>query len=297
MSAEIFETYTSKPSALKFMCRALMASPGLGADGSTPSIAMRWGGLRIEEAQVSAFNAATGLGKAGEVSILYPHVVGFRLQMALLTHRAFPLPIWGALQIRNQLSQLEPLRVGESFDLEARIASHRTTEKGIEIDLSSRLMQGSTCRWQSLVTYYYRGRFGGAQTQNHIAAVPDLAGADTVGRLVMPRDGRWQFQRLTGDYNGIHSINLYARMHGFRTAILHPQRSAGLCLSQLRSVTTPQQTLALWIKGPVAYGAVVTLRARDDGRATLFGLTTEGETRPALVGRWTEGAEAFGKAE
>lgn len=94
MPKPIIESYNSAPSALNFMSRAFKPSPGLSEDGYFPRIVMRWTGLRIEPSQLQAFRQATGVPEQDGVPAVYPHVFGFRLQMGLLTHRAYPLSIW-----------------------------------------------------------------------------------------------------------------------------------------------------------------------------------------------------------
>jgi hypothetical protein len=44
----------------------------------------------------------TGLPPDGYLPTIYPHAFGFRLQMVILIHPAFPIPIWSALQIRTR---------------------------------------------------------------------------------------------------------------------------------------------------------------------------------------------------
>ena len=83
------------------MARAALPSRRLAAGGDLPQIVARWIGFRIHPGRLAAFHDATASRQDDGISILYPHVLGFRLQMVLLTHPAFPLPIWNALQIRN----------------------------------------------------------------------------------------------------------------------------------------------------------------------------------------------------
>lgn len=276
------------------MVRALLPSPGLPPDGSFPRLALHWSGLRIDAAHLAAFRAAVGVGDgaADQVGVLYPHVLGFRLQMALLTQRAFPLPIWNALQVRNHLVRHRCLESGQKFDLQTRVAAHRRVPKGLEVDLESRLTHGSELFWQSLVSYFYRGRFGAAEDVTPAPAQPDLGGAVARYRFPMPGGGGWGFGGLTGDYNGIHCWPWYARRFGFRSAFAHPQRVAGLCLARLRGPQSEAQTLDLWIKGPVFYGARVTLSARVHDDVLAFGLALEDDLRHALVGSWRSGVPA-----
>ncbi len=288
MEAEFVEHHERPPSAPAFMARAFLPRPK-PRSADFPRLVERWRGVRIDRAHVEAFSEATGLGVGREVPVLYPHVFGFRLQMALLTHRAFPLPVWGALQIRARLVRHRRFGPGESLDLETRVGERRLVDKGVEVDLLSRLVEGSECVWESEVTYFYRGRFGAAQPPSPRASSPDLSAATVVDRFRMPRGGGWGFGALTGDYNGIHTWGWYARRFGFRAAFPHPQRVAGLCQARLPELHDEAQTLDLWIKGPVFYGAEVSLRALQDERGLQFGLALDDDSRAALVGRWRGG--------
>jgi hypothetical protein len=287
-SARTVDHHRAAPSALRFMTRALTPSRGLPADGTFPAIPQVWTGMRMEARHLEVFREATGLQDGGGASVLYPHVLGFRLQMALLTHRAFPLSIWNALQVRNQLVLHRPLASGALFDLETRVDSHRLVEKGVEVDIGSRLCQGSECIWEGTVTYFYRGRFGHAPVEPSVSNSPDLARALEVNRFEMPRRGGLRFARLTGDYNGIHYWRWYARRLGFAASFLHPQRTAGICMSHLEGPRSESQRLDLWIKGPVFYGGGVTLRAEQNESGVCFGLLVAGDPRFAIRGHWRE---------
>lgn len=288
---QILERHQRAPSAFAFMARAFLPSPGLAPVGVVPHIVQRWEGLRIEAGHLAAFRRASGLAEEDCVSVLYPHVFGFRLQMALLTHRAHPLPIWNALQIRNRLTRHRHFHAGERLDLETRTGAHRIVDKGIEIDLHSQLMRGSECCWESEVTYFYRGRYG-SPSGDVPAEAPKLAQAPVIERFSMPHGGGWHFGSLTGDYNGIHWANWYAQRLGFRAAFPHPQRVAGMCMARLRGPQSEAQTLRLWIKGPLFYSATVALNAAAIHQGVEFGLSLHGDQRVALSGQWQTGDAA-----
>lgn len=287
----ILEHYVRPPSALRFMSRAIRPAHGLPKDGSFPRIAAHWAGWRVDPAELRAFRQATGLAERHGVPILYPHVCGFRLQMALLTHRAYPLPIWTALQIRNRLVRHKLFGPGETFDMETSIGEHRLVDKGIEVDLLSRLTRGSDCYWESRITYFYRGRFGVPGSAAAAAPSPDLADASMVDRFIMPKGGGWHFGKLTGDYNGIHNWPWYAQRLGFPTAFPHPQRVAGMCLARLKGPDTDVQSLDLWAKGPVFYATNVLLNAAQGNDGLRFGLSLEGDQRAAIIGHWRIGSD------
>lgn len=87
MPPQIVERYPRAPSALRFMARAIRPAQRLPDDGGFPAIALQWSGFYVDPAQMRVFREATGLMDGTHAAVLLPHVFGFRLQMALLTHR------------------------------------------------------------------------------------------------------------------------------------------------------------------------------------------------------------------
>jgi acyl dehydratase len=105
----------------------------------------------------------------------------------------------------------------------------------------------------------------------------------------MADDDHVRFGRFTGDYNGIHLWDWYARRMGFRRALYHPPRVLGQCLARLPDLAgtnDPEapRRLDAWIKGPVPHGAKVRLHAATSSMATTFALFADNE-RPSIVGR------------
>jgi acyl dehydratase len=275
--------YSAAPLAPAFMARAILAPRRPGLKAGLPSLEAIWRNHRVDGAQLDAFLALTGLEGHPLWPLLYPHVAGFRLPMSLLTDFSFPFPIWGALQVRNRIVLHEPFKRGETLELSARVADARVLDKGAEIDVACAARRGGTLVWESVNSFYYRGRFGAPQAASPLAAAPTVDGAP-VAEWTPPPGSRVHFGRLTGDYNGIHLSDWYARLFGFRGAFHHPQRVLGQCLARLprRSRAQPV-TLDAWLKGPVYYGPKVMLRASADGSA--FALFVQGDERPAILGR------------
>ena len=278
--------FDRRPSPLAYMLRALRPSPGLSGAGGFPPIRAIWRGMRVEQREFDIFLRLTGLTSDDTVPMLYPHVVGFPLLMAILTCPAFPLPIWRALQIRNHVLQHRPISGGEVLDMESRVAGQRILEKGAEVDLHTAASSPSGLLWESLNTFYFRGRFGNAEPVSPLAPAPAF-GASSITRWQTLSGVGWQFGRLTGDYNGIHLRNGYARLFGFPRAFHHPQLVLGQCLAHLPDPDPGRpQRLDAWLKGPVFYDCGVALHASREADRTVFGLIPEGQDRPAILGRW-----------
>ena len=274
------------------MLRALSPSPGLRAAEGVPAIRATWRRHEVDRARLAEFLRLTGLRAGRGLPILYPHVFGFPLLMVILTHRAFPLPIWGALQIRNHLRQHRPIAEDAVLDFETRVAGHRILDKGAEIDLQTRVRCREELAWESRNTFYYRGRFGDAGPPSPLAPAPAAPGP-VAARWRTASGVGWRFGRLTGDYNGIHWSRRYARLLGFRGAFHHPQLVLGQAMARLATPgADPVQRLDAWLKGPVYYDSNVSLHATAGQDDLTFAVVPDGEERPAILGRWRSGAQA-----
>ena len=294
MSVPAVGEFTQRPSTLAYMLRALHRSRGLKPGEGFPPLRARWRQMRIDQGQLDDFLRLTGLRPGDGVPLLYFQAATFPLQMALVTHGAFPLPIWSALQIRNHLLQHRPISVDAAFDLQTRVAGQRILEKGAEADLHTTVHAGDTLLWESLTTFYYRGRYGEPGAASPLAPAPK-AGDAVVARWHAAAGAGRRFARLTGDYNGIHLFPWYARLFGFRRAFHHPQLILGQCMARLPAPEAPGALrLDAWLKGPVYYDSDLALRATAAGGCSTFALTAEGEDRPAVLGRWSVCAAGSG---
>lgn len=282
------------------MLRAMLPSPGLPEGGAFPQIVEQWRAIRIDRRHLRSFVETTGLpaGKgisllhapaAAAASILYPHVFGFPLQMALLTHRAAPLPVWGVLQVRNHFLLHRRYSEHELLELVTRVAGQRVLPKGVEVDLYSILSARNECVWEGLTTFYYRGRYGPGQAASPLAK-PRSGTWPEVDRWRMPPYGSWRFAGLTGDYNGIHWWNWWARRMGFKAAFYQSQRAVGHSLVRLTVPASGRQRLDVWLKGPVYHHSVVRLEGSAGPNKRWFALSMEGSMRPSIVGRWSAAA-------
>jgi len=248
--------------------------------------AARWHGHRVDPETLADFLVVTGLPGGPYLPLLYPHVFGFRLAMVILTRPTSPFPIWNVLQTRNHLLQHRPIAVTDPLDFETRVSATRHLDRGAELDLHTAVRAGGALAWESLVTFYFRGRAGAPGPASPLAAAPAADGHEVAAWSM--RDGQhWQFGAFTGDYNGIHMWNWYARRFGFPRALYHPARVLGECLTRLPALDPHQpRRLDVWLRGPVGHGARVRLHAHSAAGATRFALYAA-DPRPSLVGRWS----------
>lgn len=262
------------------MTRALLARDRWGRGARFPELALRWEGFTVDT-------------RGDPAAIVYPHLFGFRLAMAMLTQPSWPLPPWRTMQVRNRLILHRAAQPVLSGALTSSVGGWRVLDKGVEVDLHARLTDRDGCAWESIVTCYSRGRFGEGESRGAELGAPRVspqvaADAGTERRWITDGTRRWRYASWTGDYNGLHQWDWYARRLGFEGASAHPQRIAILCLHHVGHPVGGAQQLDLWLKWPVRYGAAVVLRERAhaDGKAVDFSLMAEADSRPAMVGCW-----------
>jgi acyl dehydratase len=287
MNEAVSLDFDRRPSAIPYMLRGMM--PVTRRQDLAPRIGAAWHRHRADPGELAEFSRIAGLPSGvAELPLLYPHTFGFRLAMAILTHPRFPVPIWGVLQTRNHLVQHRPIAVDEPLDFQAVVMHGRAVPKGAEFDLRTTVEVAGTLVWESVVTFFTRGRFGEPEPASPLTRAPSEVGPPAA-EWTMRNADHWKFGRFTGDYNGIHLWDWYARRLGFRRALYHPARVLGECLARLpRPAPTehPRGRLRLdaWLKGPVPHGANVRLHAATTSTTSTFALFA-GDERPSIVGR------------
>ena len=92
---------------------------------------------------------------------LFPHLLGFPLQMTLLTDPASPFPAMGLVHVANRVEVLRGIPLGAPLDVEVEMAPVRPHRKGRTVDLVARVSLDGDVVWRSVSTYLRRG--GGSE--------------------------------------------------------------------------------------------------------------------------------------
>ena len=269
------------------MLEAMLPKPSPSRD-VPDGLVVEWTRYRPRRPDIDDFLRLCGLPESpGRLPPLFLHAISFRVQMALLTRRAFPLRIWRVLQVRNRLVDLEPTGTDSTLDFRCRVHAMRRVGRGIEVDLETRVeSEGGRAVARSINTFYVRSAPGEG---DDVVRVPDppavIEEASVAWRA--PRGGGIAFGRLTGDYNGIHLSDRYARLFGFRRAFLHPLRVVGQAIAHLPGERQDGAcTTDIWMRGPVFRDAEVKMRiGRDAAGSRILGVHCEPDPRPAIVVR------------
>ncbi|NUM88982.1 MAG: hypothetical protein HUU37_07245 [Bdellovibrionales bacterium] len=261
------------PSVLAFMARALVPKWGRR---SVPRMELIRRGYVLGDCR--ELFALCGLPASDELPRWFPLVLGFRLVMRAVTDPAFPEPIWSALQVRNSIRQRAPVRAGMPGEYRLTVGEARSLGQGLEVDFVLRFLHEGEEIWGANVTFYWRKSTvrGLATGERILVPAPGISGRAV--EVVFPRGGGVRYGGISGDYNGIHLTDTWARLFGFPSAFLHPHRLLGVMQERIGS--GPGE-LRVWFRGPVPYGARAELHL--GGSAGFLHLEP---SRPAIVAEW-----------
>ncbi|MBE1513806.1 MaoC/PaaZ C-terminal domain-containing protein [Nesterenkonia halotolerans] len=169
------------------------------------------------------------------------HIIGFPVQMALMSREDFPLPLMGLVHLANRVEHLRPIRLAQPVQVLVSAENLRAHRRGTQVDIRVLVLEDSAdpenldesaVLWRGVSTYLSRGIELGEQTP------PDAA--ETVRKEFIPpvKTASWRlgagagrsYAAVSGDYNPIHVSNLAAKALGMPSAILHGMYSAGRML-------------------------------------------------------------------
>ena len=248
---------TAPPSMAQLFAKAALTARGRGGD--LPDTRLARTGVRVEVADLAAYDRVCRFPLADTLPATYPHVLTFPLQLALMSDRSFPLALPGFVHVRNRIDVLRPVRADEPLDLEVwaeRFATHRS---GATVDLRATVSAGGTEVWRSRSTYLSRGATApeGAPTSDLDLAVGAVERPAATWRV--PGDAGRQYARVSGDVNPIHLSGLTAKAFGFKRAIAHGMWVEARALAALSGRLPDAMTVDVVFRKPLFLPSTVTL--------------------------------------
>ena len=245
------------PSLPALFARAAVTARGRGGD--LPDTRLARTGVRVEAADLAAYDRVCRFPLADTLPPTYPHVLTFPLQMALMSDRSFPLALPGFVHVRNRIDVVRPIRADEPLDLELwaeRFATHRS---GATVDLCASVSAGGNEVWRSRSTYLSRGAKApdGAPKSDLDLAVGDLPRPVATWRV--PDDAGRRYAGVSGDVNPIHLSGLTAKAFGFKRAIAHGMWVEARALAALSGRLPEAMAVDVVFKKPLFLPSTVTL--------------------------------------
>lgn len=254
-------------------------------DAVLPDVRVVRTGITIDPDNLVAFVRAIGFSLTDRLPLPYPHLLGFPLQMVVMSGDGFPLPLVGSVHIANTIRVDRPLFLGDSLEIAVwaeRLSPHR---KGRQVDLVTEVRTRGEVAWRGVSTYLARG-------EEHPDAVdpqpPELEVLEQVRSgpvWRVPEGTGRRFAAIGGDWNPIHLHALTARAFGFPTAIAHGMYSYSRVVASLEPrLPEVGLTSRIWFRKPVRLPSTMRLRtAFEPRRAVSILESVKGDLDHAVI--------------
>lgn len=160
---------------------AKAALPGKGGGSSLPDTRLRLEGHQVDRLDLLEYQRICGFNNSDVLPHTYPHVVGFPLQMQLMSGKGFPLPLMGLVHVENVITVHREVRFDEAMDITVSADNLRAHPKGKVVDLVTEVDVAGERVWEGRSTYLARGKGDaeadrGAQPRRSPRARPPRSG-------------------------------------------------------------------------------------------------------------------------
>jgi acyl dehydratase len=252
--------------------------------GDLPAEVLDRAGVQVDVGHLAAYARVCGYRLDDPLPATYPHLLGFPLQLRLLTGPGFPLAAMGLVHVRNVVSQTRALRVGEELGVRVHAERLRPHPKGAQVDLVTEVGAGGEQVWSGRSTYLARGaEAAGSPGDDGRPEVPDLPGA-AYARWRVPADAGRRYAAVSGDVNPIHLNAIAARAFGFPRAIAHGMWAAARALAALEGRHGDAVSYDVAFGRPLLLPSSAELRTRRVPDGWDLALTGSGGDRRHLTG-------------
>ncbi len=231
--------------------------------------------VTVDPEHLARYGRVCGFGVRDELPITYPHVLGFGLQIQLMTGPGFPFPLPGLVHVANRIRQHRPLRASEPLSLHVALAELRPHERGRQFDVVTAVSVDGEEVWVDVSTYLRRE--GAAAKESSPRAEPPAPTA----RWRLPGDLGRRYADASGDRNPIHLHPWTAKAFGFPRAIAHGMWSKARCVAAFEGRLPDAYEVDVRFKAPVLLPGHVDFSSSPTGDGWRFALWSD---RPHLEG-------------
>lgn len=266
-------TVSSVPALGPIYAKAALPGRAAGSSpGELPDRRIRLAGHSVDRLDLLEYERICGFNNSDVLPHTYPHVVGFPLQMQLMSAKGFPLPLMGLVHVENVITVHREVRFDEELDITVSAENLRRHPKGKVVDLVTEVDIAGEQVWEGRSTYLARGR-GDAEADRG-EQPPAIPTGHPAAKWSLPGDLGRTYGLASGDINPIHMSGVTAKAMGFPRAIAHGMWTYARVLAAVGPVTSGPCTSHVWFKKPVLLPGkvdfVIDKGGRDEG--TVAGL-------------------------
>jgi acyl dehydratase len=238
--------------------------------------------IEIDPDHLAAYNRVCGFRLRDELPPTYPHMLGFPLQIALMTETHFPFAVLGLVHVRNRIEQLRPIKRDETLNLHVHASGLRQHPRGRQFDLVTEATVGSEQVWKSRSTYLHREGGGSGGDKKKRESPVDVPEPSAIWEL--PGDTGRRYASVSGDRNPIHLHPITARLFGMPKPIAHGMWTKARALAALEGALPDAYRVDVTFKLPIFLPAKVAFSSRIDAGRRLFAVRAAKDGKPHLDG-------------
>lgn len=223
--------------------------------GELPSRRVVREGVTVDRAHLADYARVCGFDLSDRLPLPYPHLLGFGMQLELMTSKGFGYPLLGLVHLANSFTRSRELDAGEELTLTVRAGEPGEHPRGRTFVVTTEAAAGGEVVWTGRSTYLYRtGGSRSGERRRH--EDPDVAGTPAA-RWRFEGDAGRRYAAVSGDRNPIHLHPLTARPFGFRRPIAHGMYTAARCLAALGPRVPAAVTAEVSFAAPVPLPSTV----------------------------------------
>ena len=221
------------PSGLLTMARAAAgALPFIPRGDRVPDRTLVVDDIPIDQGNVAAYAAITGLRLRDAVPLTYPFALTFPMVMDLITGFDFPFSAIGAVHVENTITARRPIAISDTVGVRVHAENLREHRKGLLVDVVTEVQVGNEPAWHQVTTFLHQQRTSlSGEPKPEPPAQPKLPPPNAILRIT-PRQIR-RYAAIGGDHNPIHTSVVGAKLFGFPRVIAHGMFSAAAVLANL----------------------------------------------------------------
>lgn len=268
--------------------------PG-GGGTDLPDHALEVRGVEVDADELVAYSRVCGFALRDSLPVTHPHILGFPLQMALMTERSFPFPLLGMVHIANRIEQRAAIPRDARLDVRVWAENLRPHRRGRQFDFVTEVGRDADVAWREESTYLRRGGGGDGGGDGQGDRDGDggaEGGSEQIGRRHLATSAVWRvpgdigrrYASVSGDPNPIHMHSLTGRALGFPGAIAHGMWSLARCLAAFEGRVPDAQISAAEFRAPLVIPGRVRLRIGPEDGGQRFVLEAPDAGRVHLDG-------------
>lgn len=288
MAENVSLEFDSAPSVWSAFAKAARPGAVRLADGQDiPRMEAHLASAPVPMGMLRKYRKLCGFESNGQLPVTFPHILAAPLHMAVLTHKAFPLKLLGAVHVRNRVHQHRALHENERLAINVKVEGHRPVDRGLEFDIESRVLDADEqCVWESVSTNLIRdpakksdgGKSGGWQP-------PAWEQYTVTDAFDAPANIGRRYGVVAGDVNPIHLHALTAKAFGFKRAIAHGMWSFAAGVARAGGELIEDAcTLDVAFKRPLFLPGRAELLTRHNGEGVEYLLTNKQRSTLYLEG-------------